>query len=527
MKRKCELILARDGQKVPVVKRDGESYRLGSSYDGAYAAGRWAAFHVPEDAEQVILFGLGDCQIPSALLARVPGRVLVYEPEEAVYHKVKSLPVFKKLQKDRRFYCLCGERQQDVLQQRMIDILNDDCLDRTIFRITPGYLTHYGEEYTVVAQMCQRICEAIQTTQGAIQRSFPTMIKNQLRNIYYLRDAIPLTRMVPFWDKDIPVILVSAGPSLLKNIECLKKAAGRALIFSVDAALPVLLKHGIFPDMAGSIDAVKNMDCFSEPGSYEIPCLVTCNSRYELISQLSGEKIWGSDHGCTRMIMEKYGIRSPEHSAQFGIAGGMFAMLMELGVRKIIMVGQDLAYSEGRRSHIGGQDEGFDETQAILVEGYYGERVYSRKDWNQFRVWFEDAIRSLPSQCEVINATEGGVKIQGTIQLPLQQVLEQLPERQISLSDLFSRKEIRITEEEYGDIIEEWAHVRRDLEQIKEWGYHRLFFQTDYHDIPVMDMVLAAMRYLRDVPDREERFHRAVEFVYQNVLEWEETEGKS
>lgn len=524
MKSRCELVQAKDGNKVPIVQRGTEEYRLGSLYDGRYAAERWVFGHVQECVEHVILFGLGDCQIVAQLLERVPGSVLIYEPDEAIYQEVKRLSLYKKMQKNNRFFCLYGERQKETLQEKMIEILNDDNVDSTALLATPGYLAHYEEAYEGLANLCQRICESIQFTQGAIQRSFPTMVKNQLWNMSYLKGAIPLRRLATCWDRDIPVILVAAGPSLLKNIDQLKKATGKAFIFCVDAALGTMLKHGIVPDLVGSVDAVKDMECFSEPGSYDIPYLVTCNSRYELVSRLTGERIWGNDHGCTRMILEKHGIESPRSSAQFGIAGGMFAMLMELGVKKIVMVGQDLAYSESHTSHIDGHDEGFDESKAILVEGYYGKKVYSRTDWNTFRVWFEDVIRTLPTACEVINATEGGAKIHGALQMPLQQVVEQMEEKAVSFPDILSQKGIRITEEEYEAVMEEWNSVRGDLENIKAWGYHKTFFRTDYRKIPVMDMVLGAMRYLRDVTGREERFRRAVDFIYEKVLEREKAE---
>ncbi len=521
MKSKCRLLQAKDGNQVPVVQRGEETFRLGSLYDGRYAAGRWADYYVQGCVENVILFGLGDCQIVLQLLERVPGRILVYEPEEEVYDEVRRMTVFKKIQKCQRCFLFYGGGQYDALQETMIQILNDDNVDRTALLTTPGYYTHYPDAYNRLAEMCGRICEAIRFTQGAIQRSFPTMIKNQLRNISHVKDAIPLTRLAKHWDGEVPVILVAAGPSLLKNIEQLKKVRGRAFLFCVDAALPTMMKAGIVPDLVGSVDAVKNMECFSEPGSYDIPYLVTCNSRYELVSGLTKEKVWGKDHGCTRMIFEKFGIESPHSPAQFGIAGEMFTSLIELGTKKIIMVGQDLAYSEGKTSHIGGMDEGFDTAQAIRVEGYYGKDVYSRPDWNKFRELFEEAIRRMPPGCEVINATEGGVRIHGTTQIPLCQVVEGLPETKTSLTAIFSQDGLRITPEEYEGIMKEWSGVRKELDDIKEWGYHKTFFETDYRKLPAMDMVLGGMRYLKDVPDREERFERALDFIRQSISELE------
>ena len=50
-----------------------------------------------------------------------------------------------------------------------------------------------------------------------------------------------------FFDKfkNIPAIVVAAGPSLLKSIDFIKKNQERALIIAVDTSYSVLLRHGI------------------------------------------------------------------------------------------------------------------------------------------------------------------------------------------------------------------------------------------------------------------------------------------
>ena len=98
MKSRCELMSALDGNKIPVVTRGEETYRFGSLYDGRYAASRWVFYHVNDEIENVILFGMGDCQIVHALLEKIPGQVFVYEPDDEIYKKVKTVPVYKKLQ---------------------------------------------------------------------------------------------------------------------------------------------------------------------------------------------------------------------------------------------------------------------------------------------------------------------------------------------------------------------------------------------------------------------------------------------
>ena len=182
-----------------------------------------------------------------------------------------------------------------------------------------------------------------------------------------------------------------------------------------------------------------------------------------------------------------------------------------------MLVGQDLAYSEDKKSHTEGRDEGFVEEKASLTEGYYGGEVYTRMDWEKFREWFEEMIELLPSDRVVVNATEGGAKIHGSVQMSLQDVIDQLPEHRSSFADVVSDERVKISEKEYQGIMADWKRMIADIEKIKRNGYRKTFFETDYHNIPAMDLVIGYMRYLKDVPERKERFRLAVDYVYDEI----------
>ncbi len=79
--------------------------------------------------------------------------------------------------------------------------------------------------------------------------------KNRFKNLEMI-DRYRHTAFLKDKFADIPAILVAAGPSLSKEIELLKKVhdTGKILLFSVDAALPVLMEHGIEPHFVSSID---------------------------------------------------------------------------------------------------------------------------------------------------------------------------------------------------------------------------------------------------------------------------------
>ena len=76
--------------------------------------------------------------------------------------------------------------------------------------------------------------------------------------------GVPLRRLYRKGNADIPVILVSAGPSLEKNVEDLKEAKGHVLIWCADAAL--------------------------------IPVLGSSNTRTEFLNRNTAKKKCGFDH---------------------------------------------------------------------------------------------------------------------------------------------------------------------------------------------------------------------------------------
>ena len=104
MEKKCEGIRARDGHIVPVLVTGDAKLHLGSCYDGAYAAKIWADTYISPRTENVIFFGMGDCQILLELSRRVPGMIVVYEPEPLVYQQMKTTTLYKKVIKNSKVY---------------------------------------------------------------------------------------------------------------------------------------------------------------------------------------------------------------------------------------------------------------------------------------------------------------------------------------------------------------------------------------------------------------------------------------
>ncbi len=258
----------------------------------------------------------------------------------------------------------------------------------------------------------------------------------------------------------IPGIIVSAGPSLRKNASTLGRLRGRALIVSVDTALKVLLRHGVEPHIVMTIDAQKHsIKHFlgERPGG---TVLLADMVSYPRIADIyPGKTIFsttakfynGPDGGVLReptpaMDWVERHIEPPGDIQSGGsVATSAFDLMLNLGCSPIVLVGQDLAYT-GREIHSTGthhNGEWLTRTTRFLnlesinqrvirkrkikyVEAYGGEgTVISDYVFDLYRSWFEDSARKVA--VPVINAGGDGARIAGTIERPLESLIDEFP----------------------------------------------------------------------------------------------------
>ena len=149
---KCETLRAKDGHPVPVLRGERGVRHLGSLYSGRYAAFVWGKKWLSDRTENLILFGMGDCQILLEAVDKVPGKVLVLEPEDKVYQAMKSSNLYKKAVKNKRIH-IFSMAELPAMEKEVKDLLDDDWVERTMLSMHPGYMGWYEDELARLQQI--------------------------------------------------------------------------------------------------------------------------------------------------------------------------------------------------------------------------------------------------------------------------------------------------------------------------------------------------------------------------------------
>lgn len=228
--------------------------------------------------------------------------------------------------------------------------------------------------------------------------------------------------------KGVPAIIVSAGPSLDKNIEYLKQAYGKALILTVDTTVKKVLDLGVIPDIVSTIERPKSMYSIFYEG-IEIPAETVFVGPSVVSKQIIDDFsrfIFTGRQGepPVKAIAEALDYDSLEIG--MSCAHIPFAFAEYVGADPIVFIGQDLAFSDEGHTHFGEASdvtkEGAKKLDLVQVEGNNGKTLVTNKIYHQFLLWFQNQISQMKGT-KIINATEGGAKIEGTTLMTFESVI--------------------------------------------------------------------------------------------------------
>lgn len=262
---------------------------------------------------------------------------------------------------------------------------------------------------------------------------------------------------------NLPMVIISPGPSLDKNVHLLKQLKGKALLMAPAQSALALSCAGVVPDVivvADPADILYLVDGFPMDQVEALLLSVTCHPTF--YEKFQGKIItFNANAGIDNWISDIF-----HDTTVIGSGGSVSTALCKMGqylkCNPIVLVGQDLALTNGKQYAANAADgqmsiqfdvqrdtytytqmqPGYEKLmenagsnsidfigKTQMLPGYYGGMVQTNGGYAMFHAEFEklaEAENNNKNPIRLLNCTEGGAFIKGFAHLPLSVVIAEI-----------------------------------------------------------------------------------------------------
>ncbi|EAK6330440.1 motility associated factor glycosyltransferase family protein [Campylobacter coli] len=293
------------------------------------------------------------------------------------------------------------------------------------------YKKFYEDVWHKADELCEKNIKVVIRNLGSNSDLSFECYSHLLQNIPSMLESIPFQRILSERkNKFENAIVVSAGPSLAKQLSLLKAYQDKAVIFCADGALSMLEKEGIVPDYVTNLDYSDwPIKFFQNKENKTSLNVLSCATHPSLVHFLDNKSVVLRDDPLyQRFNLNDFGyIDTGTHVSHFS-----YTLALALGFKNIIMIGQDLAFDEEGNSHSKGFDfgekfSGEENIDKLKVPAYAGKgEVLTHITWNDYRIKLEYLFACNDQKAKFYNATEGGARINFTEELSFKECCEKL-----------------------------------------------------------------------------------------------------
>ncbi len=552
----------------------GEGVYLHSRYDPEKEASRWAAGARAqaaklEDREAgripmcYIVDGFGLGYHVRALYDQLAGDafVVVSEPDVALLRTALELADFSEMFTSGRLVVITRCERNEIFDK--LKAHGHRMMMGTVF--TQPLQRLNGQFHQTVHRLVTEYAAFLRSTLlTALGNSIRTC-KNLLANLptYVSTPSIGVLRSR---FAGCPAVVVSAGPSLRRNIEILKQIRDQVVVIAVQTTLKPLLAEGIRPDYVTSLDYhevsqgffagldaadLEGVELVAEPKAH--PAVI------DYFRQRGTVMLLGNDFA--RLVL-----RGGDQFAHDDLPAGStvahvaFYLAQYLGADPIIFVGQDLAftdnvyYSPGTRLHQiwRGELNRFNtvemkEWERIVrsrgtlrqVNDQHGQQIYTDEQMFTYLQQFEKDFAACGAT--VIDATEGGALKQACQSMSLAEAARRYCKAPIARERFAYRRSLEHSAPDKQDAARTLVGQRmEEVDSLLEIGRETLTIVQDMleliEDQHALNRKMVRLDELRTMVRRRQDIYEMVSYVSQaaemfryrqdRTIEVDQVEGK-
>ncbi|EPZ8195724.1 6-hydroxymethylpterin diphosphokinase MptE-like protein, partial [Campylobacter jejuni] len=384
------------------------------------------------------------------------------------------------------------------------------------------YLKYYETSILSLNELCIKSA-SVAIRNADITCFLPLLTHGQfLQNIPSMLESIPFQRILSERkNKFENAIVVSAGPSLAKQLPLLKAYQDKAVIFCADGALSMLEKEGIVPDYVTNLDFTDlAMKFFQNKENKTSLNMLSCATHPSLVHFLDNKSVVLRDDPLyQRFNLNDFGyIDTGTHVSHFS-----YTLALALGFKNIIMIGQDLAFDEEGNSHSKGFDfgekfSGEENIDKLKVTAYAGKgEVLTHITWNDYRIKLEYLFACNEQKAKFYNATEGGARINFTEELSFKECCEKLLTKEKPQFELPKS----LTKNRSDKLLVKFKEkIQKDQDNAKRFLDDALALKQILENILSKDFILP-LEFLEKVYQNIENFNHSLdedEFIQDGIL---------
>ncbi|MCD6405510.1 MAG: motility associated factor glycosyltransferase family protein, partial [Planctomycetes bacterium] len=426
-----------------IIRPDGTKTTLHSRFDPEdEAAGFVRAADTDKITTYIVLgFGLGYHIKALLAAARKESRIIVIEHDVGLFRAALEALDLREVFSSRRVFPIVGKSTPEIfaaLNPHVVRMF----LDATYLVHRPS-VEAASEYYREVHQsLADYISYGMQNVITTVSVDLLSKM-NTLMNLPYYAASPGIARLQGAYAGH-PAIIVSAGPSLARNVDLLPQAEGRAVIIAVSTVFKPLLSRGIRPDFAVVLDyhPISRKYFDDAPGDDQVTLVADPKASWEAVNAHRGPKVIIHNDALHHIIGGPAFHKGMIPSGTT-VAHSAFYFAEYIGADPIIFVGQDLAHPDGI-THFPGtavhdilatQTNRFEslemrEWETILrmkrtlrkITDVHGNDIYTDAQMFSYLQQFE--MNFYNSKATIIDATEGGAAKRFTTAMTLAEALD-------------------------------------------------------------------------------------------------------
>ncbi|EOQ90615.1 PF01973 family protein [Leptospira yanagawae serovar Saopaulo str. Sao Paulo = ATCC 700523] len=436
-------------------KKTGEYYvsldgnPLSSSFSPLTQATRLVDSYSLKPTDVVILLGLGNPHLISLVSeALAPGQILILIGEDETLIPVMWDQFLKPILKVPGRHLFSGEMFYPLFFNYLESLPIERVSGLKVIRNPTD--TNRNPIYKELEEKTQNVFSAKMSdllTKFEFERLW---IKNSIYNLVHAEkkppEKIPISLLRDKF-QGLTAVLVSAGPSLRKNLPWLQEVRDKVFVFSCDTSLKVLIKAGIRADGVVTLDAQTNSffhfmgesleeiplfaDLVSSPTLLREPMFQTVVHSVTAKYQVDAEGSLVREVTAGGELAEPVFTEVGDIQSGGSVATTAFDMLRFMGFGTVYFLGQDLAYS-GREIHSTGthhnekwltqvnRKNSLERTNEVIIRkretrfvpSANGKTVLTDYVLDLYRHWFEESATSV-KEMSLWNVNEDGAEING------------------------------------------------------------------------------------------------------------------